>query len=61
MNSTSALALLTDLDILETTYFIRTFSSNVGNLEAILRGCHRSNHPHFAHSYDVFDEQFSLW
>jgi len=39
--------------LLDATYFIGTFNSNVGSLASVLRKCHYFGTPHYAHSYGV--------
>jgi Alpha-(1,6)-fucosyltransferase N- and catalytic domains len=47
------IALLAEFSILmDVTYFIGTFNSNIGGLVAIMRGCVRDE-PHYSHSYGV--------
>lgn len=42
--------------LLDASYFIGSFNSNVGSLAAILRKCHHYGAPHYAHSYGVDQE-----
>ena len=56
------LILMTELSILqEAKYFVGTFSSNIGDLVAVLRGCTHSDQTNFAHSYDVYGKDFRLF
>jgi hypothetical protein len=58
----NTLNLMAELSILqETKYFIGTFTSNIGDLVAVLRGCARSVHTNFSHSYDVHGGNFRLF
>ncbi|CAB9507528.1 expressed unknown protein [Seminavis robusta] len=46
--------------LLEASYFVGTFNSNVGTLTAVLRKCVHPNAPHFAHSYGVDNNYWNL-
>lgn len=53
-NSTKIVQFLTELSILvDATFFVGTFNSNVGSLAALLRSCVHTDAPHFAHSYGM--------
>ena len=61
-NFANSIVLLTELSIMqETTYFVGTFTSNISDLVAVLRGCTHSDHTNFAHSYDVYGGDFRLF
>ena len=60
----ATLVFLMELSMLvEATYFVGTFNSNVGELAAVLRACPGSGHSaqaHFAQSYGVDQEDWML-
>lgn len=61
-NFANSIVLLTELSIMqEATYFVGTFTSNISDLVAVLRGCTQSDHTNFAHSYDVYGGDFRLF
>jgi len=61
-NFANSIVLLTELSIMqEATYFVGTFTSNISDLVAVLRGCTHSDHTNFAHSYDVYGGDFRLF
>lgn len=46
--------LIAELSLLvDSTYFVGTFSSNIGSFAALLRKCAHPHAPHWAHSYGV--------
>jgi len=52
---------LSELSVMmEATYFVGTFNSNVGLFVATLRGCHATDRTHFAHSYAVDRDAYFL-
>jgi len=60
-----AFIFLTELSILlETTYFVGTFNSNVGDLVALMRACPNLPHDatkHYAQSYGVDDDEWYFY
>ena len=46
--------------LISATYFVGTFDSNVGAIAAVLRKCHYSDAPHYAHSYGVDRDEWYL-
>ncbi|CAB9511427.1 expressed unknown protein [Seminavis robusta] len=56
-NRDNTLQFLTEFSVLvDATYFVGTFNSNVGGLAAVLRRCHYTDAPHYSHSYGVDSE-----
>jgi hypothetical protein len=61
-SETNGLVFMTELSVLmETSYFIGTFNSNVGGLTTVLRACPERHHDpthHYANSYGVDTEDW---
>ena len=52
---------LSELSVMmEATYFVGTFNSNVGLFVATMRGCHATDRTHFSHSYAVDRDAYYL-
>ena len=46
--------------MMEATYFVGTFNSNVGLFVATMRGCRATDRTHFSHSYAVDRDAYYL-
>lgn len=56
------LQFITELSVLiETTYFIGSFDSNVGSLVSMMRSCGRKDKSHFSQSYSVSRKDVPYW
>ncbi|CAB9514740.1 expressed unknown protein [Seminavis robusta] len=55
----STIEFLTEMSLMvDATYFIGTFNSNVGSVASIIRKCHYPEAPHYANSYGVDQDEW---